>query len=68
MVKRMLSPGRSKAGGSSVGSKKHMVVLPIVFQPLGPGEAETPVWLPPIETAPAGILRAGLFLRGVAIR
>jgi hypothetical protein len=68
ILKRMLSPGPSKAGGLSAGSKNRMVVLPMVFQPLGPGEAETPVWLPPIETAPAGILRAGVFRRGVAIR
>jgi len=32
----MQSPGRSVAGGSRAGSKKLMVVLPMVFQPLGP--------------------------------
>jgi hypothetical protein len=47
----MLSPGRSSAGGSCAGSKKRIEVLPIVFHPLGPSEAETPVCAPPIETA-----------------
>ena len=45
-----------------------MDVLPIVFQPLGPAEAETPVCAPPIETAPPGILRTGVLRRGVAIK
>ena len=45
-----------------------MAVLPIVFQPLGPSDAETPVCPPPIDTAPPGILRDGELRLGVAIR
>ena len=43
-------------------------VLPIVFQPLGPSEADTPVCAPPIDTAPPGMLSTGTLRRGVAMR
>ena len=46
----------------------HRRCVPIVFQPLGPSEAETPVCAPPIETAPPGILITGTLRRGVAMR
>ena len=45
-----------------------MAVLPIVFQPLGPAEADTPVCAPPIDTAPPGMLSTGTLRRGVAMR
>ena len=64
----MLSPGWSRAGGSRVASKKRIEVVPIVFQPLGPSEAETPVCAPPIDTAPPGSLSTGTLRRGVAMR
>ena len=64
----MLSPGWSKAGGWRVASKKLIEVAPIVFQPLGPSDADTPVCAPPIETDPPGILRTGTGRRGVAMR
>ena len=43
-LKRMLSPGLQQRGRSCArASKKTICVLPIVFQPLGPSDAETPV-------------------------
>ena len=41
----MLSPGCSRAGSSFDGSKKLMRVVPMVFHPLGPAEADTPIKL-----------------------
>src|SRR5690606_33100441 len=52
--KRMRSPGASSDGGSRAGSKKRMSAAPMVCQPLGPAEAETPVCRPAMESEPAG--------------
>ena len=68
MRKRNMSPGRSMAGGFWVGSKNDISVRPMVFQPLGPAEAETPVCTPPIDTEPAAMLITGTWRRGVANR
>eukprot|EP01037_Dinobryon_pediforme_P004259 gene4261-4309_t len=38
----MVSPGRSRQGSGRVASKNTISVLPMVFQPLGPSDAETP--------------------------
>ena len=64
----VLSAGASRAGGSRRGSKKRRVVQPIVFQPLGPSDAETPVCAPPIDTAPPGMRTTGTARRGVVMR
>jgi hypothetical protein len=42
-VNRILSPGARRAGGDWPASKNVMDVRPMVFHPLGPSEAETPV-------------------------
>ena len=41
---------------------------PMAFHPLGPVETATPVWWPPMVTAPAGTCSAGTALRGTTIR
>eukprot|EP01022_Parablepharisma_sp_SALTPOND_P017904 TRINITY_DN290_c0_g1_i2.p1 TRINITY_DN290_c0_g1~~TRINITY_DN290_c0_g1_i2.p1 ORF type:complete len:993 (+),score=397.05 TRINITY_DN290_c0_g1_i2:12684-15662(+) len=68
MQKRMVSPGASRAGGSRRGSKNSISAWPMVFQPLGPAEADTPVCSPPMETAPPGRRTTGTLRRGVAMR
>ena len=59
VLKRIMSPGESKDGGVRRGSKKDMSVWPMVFQPLGPAESDTPVCAQPIDTAPPGTPRIG---------
>ena len=61
------SPSRRESGccrraaaspaGPAPGRRSAIEVLPMVFQPLGPAEAETPVCAPPIDTAPPGMLQ-----------
>ena len=57
------------SGGGQDGSKNVQLVCPMACQPLGPGEAETPVCDPPIDTEPpaercSGVCRRGMVMRG----